>query len=79
MPAGMKGSYDGPPLLSVLGQLLDGTPGVVQGPYLSLYCSVPGVLRSASLALAFWCPVLGCVGDVTRFFPIVSLKECGQK
>ena len=29
MPAGMKGSNEGPQLLSVLGQLPDGTPGVV--------------------------------------------------
>ena len=29
MPADMKGNNEGPPLLSVRGQLLDGTPGVV--------------------------------------------------
>lgn len=57
MPADMKGSNKGPPLLSVLGQLPDGTPGVVKGLHLSLYRSLPVVLWSASLALAFWCPI----------------------
>ena len=47
MPAGMKHSNKGPPLLftvqlSVLGQ--DGTPGVVWGLHLSFYHSSPGVL-----------------------------------
>lgn len=57
MPADMKGSNKGPPLLSVLGQLPDGTPGVVKGLHLSLYRSLPVVLWSASLVLAFWCPI----------------------
>ena len=57
MPADMKGSNKGPPLLSVLGQLPDGTPGVVKGLHLSLYRSLPVVLWSASLALPFWCPI----------------------
>ena len=57
MLADMKGSNKGPPLLSVLGQLPDGTPGVVKGLHLSLYRSLPVVLWSASLALAFWCPI----------------------
>ena len=57
MPADMKDSNKGPPLLSVLGQLPDGTPGVVKGLHLSLYRSLPVVLWSASLALAFWCPI----------------------
>lgn len=57
MPADMKGSNKGRPLLSVLGQLPDGTPGVVKGLHLSLYRSLPVVLWSASLALAFWCPI----------------------
>ena len=37
--------------------------------FISLCRSSPGVLRSSSLALAFWCPVYGCAGDITRFFP----------
>ena len=70
MPGVVKGSNKGPLLLSVLGQLRDGTPGVVKGLHLFFCRSSPGVLRSASLALAFWYPVYCCAGDVTRFFPI---------
>lgn len=36
MPAGMQGSNKGPPLMSLLGQLLNGTPVVVQALPLQL-------------------------------------------
>ena len=69
IPAGMRGSKEGHPLLSVLGRLPNGTPVNVLGPHLFLYRSSPGVLWSASLALGFWCPVYGSAGDITRFSP----------
>ena len=37
--------------------------------HLSFYRSSTGVIRSASVALSFWCLVWGFVGVVTRVFP----------
>ena len=64
MPAGMSGSNKGTPPLSVLGQLLNGPPGVMEGLELLFYSSMPGVLGLPSFPLPLWFPVKGCAGDV---------------
>ena len=62
LPAGMRGSDKDTPLLSVLGQLLNGPLGVMEGLELPLYSST--LLESPSLPLPLWGPVKGCPGDV---------------
>ena len=55
MPAGMKGSRED--LHScVFWACFCMVEVVIDGVHVSLYCSAPGVLWSASLVLALWCP-----------------------
>ena len=51
--------------MSVLGHLLNGRPGVMQGLELPFHSPTPGVLVPPSLAPPFWCPVKGSAGDVS--------------
>jgi len=60
----MLGGDKGTPLLFLLGQLLNSTPGMVEGPELPFYSSTPGVVKSSPFPFSLWCPVKGCVGDV---------------
>ena len=43
------------PLLSVLGQLLNGPPGAKEGLKFPFYSSTTGVLGSPSFPLLLWC------------------------
>ena len=69
MPAGMRGSNKGTPLLSVLSQLLNGPPGVMEGLELPFYSSMPGVLGSPSFLLPLWHPEKSCTADVAWLSP----------
>ena len=52
MPAGMKSSNESPPLLSVLDQLLDGTPFVARCCWVCLSCAC---LLVSTVGLCGWC------------------------
>ena len=52
MPAGMKSSNESPPLLSVLDQLLDGTPFVARCSWVCLSCAC---LLVSTVGLCGWC------------------------
>jgi len=68
-PAGMWGGDKGTPLLSVLGQRLNNTPGMVEGLELPFYSSTPGILGSSPFPFSLWCPVKGCAGGVAWCSP----------
>lgn len=62
----------GTPLLSVLGQPLNGPPGVMEDLELPFYSSTTGVLGSPWFLLLLWCPVKGFVRDVADPSPLPS-------
>ena len=68
IPAGMWGSNNGTPRLSVLSQLLNVPPLVVmERPELPFYSSSPGFLGSPSFVISLW-----CAGDVTWLSSLIT-------
>ena len=58
-PAGVEGSNEAPPPLSVTSQPLDGAPAVVLRLHFCFHSSSPGCLWSTTLPLSHWGPATG--------------------